>query len=165
MVKAIVDNIKGLYSLLVGLVITGRYGLGPFAILFRLAKKEEGYPLLTTHYPWQSIAKEDLVTYRGPVELIPAEDDPAKSKCVSCMMCVKSCPSACLTVVKADEGKAPKIWTSDFTLCSLCGTCVEVCPASALRFSHDIYWAATKREDMVNDLLAKLAKNAVKGAK
>ncbi len=106
MVKAIVDNIKGLYSLLVGLVITGRYGLGPFAILFRLTKKEEGLPLLTTHYPWQSIAKEDLVTYRGPVELIPAEDDPAKSKCVSCMMCVKSCPSSCLTVVKADEGKA-----------------------------------------------------------
>jgi len=155
--RAIIDNIKGLYSLLVGLFITGRYGLGPFAILFRLTKKDQGFPLLTTHYPWQSIAKEDLVTYRGPVELIPAEDDPAKSKCISCMMCVKSCPSSCLTVVKGDEGKAPKIWTSDFTLCSLCGTCVEVCPASALRFSHDIYWAATKREDMVNDLLAKLA--------
>ncbi|MDR2946922.1 MAG: 4Fe-4S binding protein [Candidatus Adiutrix sp.] len=159
--KAIVDNIKGLYSLLVGLFITGRYGLGPFAILFRLAKKETGRPLLTTHYPGQSIAKEDLVTYRGPVELIPAEDDPAKSKCVSCMMCVKSCPSACLTVVKG-EGKAPKLWTSDFALCSLCGTCVEVCPAHALRFSHDIYWVTETRAELVGDLLAKLAANAKK---
>lgn len=165
MVKSIVDNIKGLYSLLVGLYITGRYGLGPFAILFRLKKKEDGLPQLTTHYPWESIAKEDLITYRGPVELIPSEENAAKSKCVSCMMCVKACPSACLTVIKGDEGKAPKLWTSDFTLCSLCGTCVEVCPANALRFSHDIYWVATKREDMINDLLAKLEKNAKKGGK
>ncbi len=156
MIKGIVDNIKGLYSLLVGLVITGRYGLGPFAILFRLTTKEKGKPLLTTHYPWQSIAKEDLVSYRGPVELVPAADDPAKSKCVSCQMCVKSCPSACLTVVKG-EGKAPKVWTRDFSLCSLCGTCVEVCPADALRFSHDLYWVVTRREDLVTDLLARLA--------
>ena len=159
MIKAIWENIKGLYSLLVGLHITGRYGLGPFPIWMKLVKPEKGYPLLTTHYPYQTIADEDLVTFRGPVELIPAEDDPTKSKCVSCMMCVKACPSSCLTVVKGDEGKAPRTWVSDFTLCSLCGTCVEVCPAKALRFSHDIYWAAYKREDMINDLLAKLAKN------
>ncbi|MDL2259926.1 4Fe-4S binding protein [Deltaproteobacteria bacterium OttesenSCG-928-K17] len=156
MIKALVDNIKGLYSLLVGLAITGKYGLGPFPIALKMVKPEKGYPLLTTHYPFETVPDEELVTFRGPVELIPAADDPAKSKCVSCMMCVKSCPSGCLTVVKGDEGKAPKVWRSDFTLCSLCGTCVEVCPADALRFSHDIYWAATKREDMVNDLLAKL---------
>lgn len=158
MIKAIVDNIKGLYSLLVGLRITGRYGLGPYPVWLGLKKPEDGYPQLTTHYPWQTIADEDLVTFRGPVELIPDEKDPTKSKCISCMMCVKGCPSGCLTVVKGDEGKAPKTWVSDFTLCSLCGTCVEVCPVKALRFSHDLYWAATKREDMVNDLLAKLVK-------
>ena len=164
MIKAIADNIKGLYSLLVGLFITGRYGLGPFAILFRLTSKERGYPLLSTHYPWKTLPDEELVDFRGPVELIPATEDPTKSKCVSCMMCVRSCPSGCLTVVKGDEGKAPKVWLSDFTKCSLCGTCVEVCPADALRFSHDIYWAATSREEMINDLLAKLARpRKVKG--
>ncbi len=157
--KALIDNIKGLYSLLVGLHITGRFGLGPFPIWMKLKKPEKGYPQLTTHYPRQTIADEDLVTFRGPVELIPADDDPQKSRCVSCLMCAKACPSNCLTVVKGDEGKAPRVWTSDFTLCSLCGTCVEVCPAKALRFSHDIYWVAEKRGDMVRDLLARLAEN------
>jgi NADH-quinone oxidoreductase subunit I len=124
-----------------------------------MKKPENGYPQLTTHYPRQTIADEDLVTFRGPVDLVPAVGDPTKSKCVSCLMCMKACPSACLTVVKGSEGKAPKTWTSDFTLCSLCGTCVEVCPADALRFSHDIYWAAETRGEMKRDLLAKLAKN------
>lgn len=158
MIKAIVDNIKGLYSLVAGLVITGRYGLGPYPVWLGLTKPEKGYPQLTTHYPWQTIKDEDLVTFRGPVELIPDPAGPGRSKCVSCMMCVKSCPSGCLTVVKGDAGKAPKLWTSDFSLCSLCGTCVEVCPAQALRFSHNIYWVAEKRGDMVRDLLADLAR-------
>ncbi len=157
MIKALVANLKGLYSLLVGLNITGRYGLGPFPIWLKLQKPENGYPLLTTHYPFETLPDEDLVTFRGPVELVPSEEEPGRSKCISCMMCVRSCPSNCLTVVKGDEGKAPKVWLSDFTLCSLCGTCVEVCPVNALRFSHDIYWAAVKRQDMVTDLLAKLA--------
>ncbi len=157
--KALLDNIRGLYSLLVGLFITGRYGLGPFAVMFGLTKAEKGYPQLTTHYPRRTIADEELVTFRGPVELVPDAKDPAQSLCVSCQMCAKACPSNCLTVVKGEGGKAPKIWTSDFTLCSLCGTCVEVCPAKALRFSHDIYWAATTREEMKRDLLAKLAQN------
>ncbi|MDR3038442.1 MAG: 4Fe-4S binding protein [Candidatus Adiutrix sp.] len=159
MLKAIADNIKGLYSLLVGLYITGRYGLGPFPAWLKLVPPGAGYPQLTTHYPRRTIRDEDLVTFRGPVELTPAEDDPAKSRCVSCLMCVRACPSGCLTVVKGESGKAPVKWLSDFALCSLCGTCVEVCPAGALRFSHDLYWVEARREDLVRDLLARLAGN------
>ncbi|MDR2934772.1 MAG: 4Fe-4S binding protein [Candidatus Adiutrix sp.] len=154
MLKAVVDNLKGLWSLLVGLWVTGRYGLGPFP--YWLGLKSFGYPQLTTHYPRQTIRDEDLVTFRGPVELVPAEDNPALSRCVSCQICVKACPSASLTVVKGAD-KAPRQWLSDFSLCSLCGTCVEVCPAGALRFSRDLYWVVEKREDLVRDLLARLA--------
>jgi len=156
MLKAVLDNIKGFYSLLVGLWVTGRYGLGPFPGWLGL--KSLGHPQLTTHYPRQTIQDEDLVTFRGPVELVPGEDDPTSHRCVSCGVCAKACPSHCLTVVKG-EGKAPKQWLSDFSLCSLCGTCVEACPPGALRFSHDLYWVAEKREDMVRDLLARLARN------
>ena len=158
MFKAILDNIKSLWSLLVGLGVTGRYGLGPFPAWLGLVPPDSGYPQLTTHYPRETIRDEDLVTFRGPVELVPAEENPALSRCISCMMCVKACPSDCLTVVKG-EIKAPKQWLSDFSLCSLCGTCVEVCPAGALRFSLDLYWVTEKREDLVRDLLAQLAKN------
>jgi NADH-quinone oxidoreductase subunit I len=156
MLKAVADNIKGFYSLLVGLWVTGRYGLGPFPGWLGL--KGLGHPQLTTHYPRQTIRDEDLVTFRGPVELVPAGDDPSQSLCVSCQMCARACPSGCLTVVKG-EAKAPKQWLSDFSLCSLCGTCVEVCPTEALRFSHDLYWVAERREDMVRDLLARLAQS------
>ena len=161
MIKAIVENIKGLYSLAVGLDITGRFGLGPFPGWLKPGTKL-GHPQLTTHYPRETIDSENLKSFRGPVELVPSEDAPALSKCISCMMCVRACPSNCLTVVKGSEGKAPKVWVSDFTLCSLCGTCVEVCPAGALRFGHNIYWVAEKREDMVRDLLAQLARTAKK---
>ncbi|MDR1046103.1 MAG: 4Fe-4S binding protein [Candidatus Adiutrix sp.] len=157
MIKAIVDNLRGLWSLLVGLHITGRFGLGPFPVWLGLKEPESGYPQLTTHYPWKTVDDADLVTFRGPLELVPSEEDPRRSKCVSCLMCVRACPSSCLTVVKGGQGKAPAVWLNDFTLCSLCGTCVEVCPAGALRFSHDLYWVAEKREDLVNDLLARLA--------
>ncbi|MDR1920570.1 MAG: 4Fe-4S binding protein [Candidatus Adiutrix sp.] len=134
--------------------------MGPFPVWLGLVKPERGWPQLTCHYPREVIADEDLVTFRGPVELVPDGKDPARSKCISCQMCVRACPGNCLTVVKGDEGKAPKLWTSDFTLCCLCGACVEVCPASALRFSHDIYWTARTREEMIVDLLAKLAGRA-----
>ncbi|MGL4208779.1 MAG: 4Fe-4S binding protein [Candidatus Adiutrix sp.] len=158
--KAVIDNIKGLYSLLVGMNITARFGLGPFPIWLGLIKPEKGRPQLTTHFPREVIADEDLITFRGPVELVPADDDPTKSKCISCQMCVRACPSLCLTVVKEEGSKAPKLWTSDFSLCSLCGSCVQVCPTEALRYSHDIYWVTTKREDLITDLLAKLVQKA-----
>ena len=163
MLKALVDNLKGLYSLVVGLLVTGRYGLGPFPVWLGLARPESGYPQLTTHYPRQTLPDEDLLSFRGPVELVPAADDPTKSRCISCQMCVRACPSGCLTVVKG-EGKAPATWLSDFSLCSLCGACVEVCPAGALRYSHDLYWATERREDLTRDLLAKLAGNREKEA-
>jgi NADH-quinone oxidoreductase subunit I len=153
MFKAVVDNIKGLYSLVVGLLVTARYGLGPFPGWLGLGKF--GHPQLTTHYPRQTIRDEDLVTFRGPVELVPDPENPDLSLCISCQMCVRACPSGCLTVTKGEE-KAPKVWRSDFSLCSLCGTCVEVCPTEALRFSHDLYWVAERREELVRDLLARL---------
>jgi NADH-quinone oxidoreductase subunit I len=155
--KNLFKNIKDLYSLLVGLGVTARYALGPFPAWLKLTPPGSGYPQLTSHYPRQTIEDEDLVTFRGPVELAPAEDDPARSRCNSCQMCVRACPSNCLTVVKGED-KAPREWLSDFTLCSLCGTCVEVCPTKALRFGSDIYWVAEKREDMVRDLLAELSR-------
>lgn len=161
MFKAIWENITGLYSLLVGLKITGKYALGPFPAWLKLVKPGKGYPQLTNHFPREVLPDEDLVSFRGPVELIADPKKPGLSKCISCMMCVKGCPSDCLIVVKGEE-KAPKTWISDFTKCSLCGTCVEVCPTKALRFSHDIYWVALTREDMIRDLLAQM--KPVKGS-
>ena len=159
------------WSLFVGLKVTGKYFCKP---------------LVTVHYPRQVIDNENLQTYGGHVELIGKPKDPATPKCISCMMCVTNCPSKCLTVVKqkppkltpeeeaamkaAEEAgekvvkpKAPKNpakFIYDYTKCSLCGTCIDNCPAKSLRYSNNMYWVATSRKEMKIDLLARLKEQA-----
>ncbi|MDR3205132.1 MAG: 4Fe-4S binding protein [Deltaproteobacteria bacterium] len=144
MIRAVWDNIKGLYSLIVGLSITARF-------LFS--------PQKTVHYPRKVVDPESLSSFRGPLELTPAADNSAQSRCISCQACVRACPGHCLTVVKG-QGKAPIVWTYNFTLCCLCAACVESCPTGALRFSHKVYMVASSRQEMVLDLLSDLEKNA-----
>ena len=169
--KHVIQPIIDCWSLIVGLKVTGKYFCKP---------------LITVHYPRQVIDDENLSTYGGHVELIGKPKDPAMPKCISCMMCVTNCPSKCLTVVKqkapkptpeeeaamkaAEEAgekvkkpKAPKNpakFMYDYTLCSLCGTCIDNCPAKSLRFSNNMYWVATSRKEMKIDLLARLKEQA-----
>ncbi|MDR2339174.1 MAG: 4Fe-4S binding protein [Deltaproteobacteria bacterium] len=139
--RAIWDNIKGLYSLLVGMKIT---------IVFLFS------PRKTVHYPRKVVERENVENYRGPLELTRGKKDPAKTPCISCQLCVKACPGNCITVVKGKEGKAPSLWTYDFSYCCLCGACVETCPTGALAFSHRVYMVAKSREELLLDLLADL---------
>lgn len=157
----------GLWSLVVGLGVT-----------FRAFVR----PQVTVHYPRTTLDDAELLTYRGPVELQGKDDAPATPRCISCGMCAMNCPSSCLVVVKQKAPKptpeqkqamqdaeargekvkkpaAPKDPASfayDFSLCSLCGTCVESCPVDSLRFSNDIYQAGFDRNDFQFDLLARL---------
>ncbi|WP_319467524.1 4Fe-4S binding protein [uncultured Pseudodesulfovibrio sp.] len=169
----IIQPIKDCWSLIVGLKVTGKYFCKP---------------LITVHYPRQVIDDENLSTYGGHVELIGKPKDPAMPKCISCMMCVTNCPSKCLKLVKQKapkltpeqeaekkrceeagekftKPKAPKNpakFMYDYTLCSLCGTCIDNCPAKSLKFSNNMYWVATSRKEMKIDLLARLKEQATK---
>ncbi len=154
-----------LWSLVVGLQITGR----------NFTRTQ-----VTVHYPRQEIARDFTDSYRGPIALVPHPRDPTKSKCTACMVCVNACPSSCITVVKApvpditpeqeqafQEAEArgeeverpsaprePVFWVNDFSLCSLCGLCVEACPPRCLVFSHDLNSVGTSRDAFKHDLLA-----------
>ena len=167
------DVVKGLWSLVVGLFITGRYAL---------SRKK------TVRYPFAVVEKENTDTFRGPIELVGLPKDPGTPKCISCMLCVQACPSGCITVKKQaapvmtpeqqkefDEATArgenpkkptaprnPALWHYDFTYCSLCACCVEACPVDSIRFSHELYLAGTRREDFNYDLLARLKRTAAK---
>ncbi len=163
-IKEAFKTVSDLWSLMVGLRVTGKYFLEPQR---------------TVRYPWKALA--NTATYKGHLELVGGMKDPFKPRCISCGMCALACPSHCLTVVKKkapkptpEEEKAiaeakangekprdktpkdPEQFIYDYTLCSLCGTCMENCPAGALRFSKNIYMAGYSRNDFLFDLVVKL---------
>lgn len=164
-INKILRPIADLWSLVVGLQITGRN--------FRQSQ-------VTVHYPRQEIDPAVNASFRGPIKLVENPRAPGKPKCTACMICVSACPSMCITIVKApapvitpeeeqafQEAEArgeeverpsaprePIIWINDFSLCSLCALCVESCPTKCIEFSHDIYTVHTNRADFNHDLLA-----------
>ncbi|WP_045220741.1 4Fe-4S binding protein [Desulfonatronum thioautotrophicum] len=167
MIREFGKALQGLWSLAIGLGVT-----------FRAFVR----PQVTVHYPRATVDDANLRTFHGHVELIGKDDAPEVPRCISCGMCAMNCPSACLAVVKQKAPKptpeqkkameeaeargekvkkptAPKDpagFTYDFSLCSLCGTCVESCPVDSLRFSTELYQAGFDRSDFHFDLLARL---------
>ncbi|HWH71178.1 MAG TPA: NADH-quinone oxidoreductase subunit I [Candidatus Sulfotelmatobacter sp.] len=145
-VKAVKEVIGGLFSLFTGMRIT----LGQF---FK--------PTVTVHYPHESLKMP--ARYRGHIELVldPETNLPA---CIVCKLCEKACPSECITVdgIKPEgaKRKTPTVYQLDFTKCSLCGSCVEVCRDEAIRFSRDYNQASTNKADYDMDLLARLKEEA-----
>jgi NADH-quinone oxidoreductase subunit I len=142
MKNALVEFYNGVKSLFIGLKIT----IGQF---FR--------PIVTVQYPHETLKIPKR--FRGHIELV-RDPGTGKAKCFVCKLCEKACPSDCITVegVKP-EGARRKTVTSyrlDFTKCSLCGSCVEACRDSAIRFSREYNLASTSKEEFIMDLFQRL---------
>jgi NADH-quinone oxidoreductase subunit I len=160
-IKSTTQRIKDLWSLVKGLGVTGD----------TLLKRT-----VTVHYPRAEVS--NLAGFRGPIALVSRPGDPEKPKCIACLMCMNTCPSNCITVVKmkapkpaaeqAEGGaekkakpaapKEPQTFIYDYSLCSLCGLCAEVCPVDSICFSSEAYLVARERGALKMDLLAKLKK-------
>jgi len=175
--KRLIKTLKGLWSLIVGLKITG-------VELFK--------PWITVHYPRQEVT--NISSFRGHIELMPATDDPLTPRCIMCWKCVEICPSRCISLrmhVKGEEpGQAgadpglllaPEVkspysvhlapppekiervldsYRLNYSLCSLCGLCVQTCPVDAIRFSRNAYLVGTTRQSFDLDLMARLKSRA-----
>jgi len=136
----VLEIFSGFWSLLEGMRIT----IGQF---FR--------PTVTVHYPHERLTMPSR--FRGHIELLK---DPKSglSLCTSCKLCEKACPSFCIKVEGAKNEEAKRrvatMYELDFTKCSLCGACVEVCPVDAIRFSRNYNLAGVSRTAYVMDLFA-----------
>lgn len=141
MKRALQDLIYGFGSLLTGMRIT-------LAQFFK--------PSVTVQYPHQVLPIPKR--YRGHVMLV-RDPETGRSLCVACKSCEKACPSDCIVVegVKR-EGEKKKSVTEfklNFTTCSLCGSCVEVCPVEALQFSREYNLASMSKESFLQIDLVK----------
>lgn len=151
--KQIWDDVAGLWSLIVGLKVTGVYFLSK---------------QVTVHYP--RVGVDNLETFRGPIELSPNPEDKSRPLCIACMTCASTCPTGAISVVrkkspKPREGavdetatarkapKGPEEFTYDYTVCCQCGLCAENCPEGAIRFSANPYSASTDKNAFIFDLL------------
>jgi len=75
----------------------------------------------TTQYPFAP--RQAIAGSRG--QLVFTRD-----ACVYCTACAKRCPTAALTVERAQ-----KKFTLDRSRCISCGCCVEICPKDSLSLS------------------------------
>ncbi len=120
-------------------------------------------PLVTVQYPRKKIPLSSA--YRGHIELKIFEET-GTHKCIVCLNCEKICPSGVIKVrgEKLKE-KGPKTLTGyaiDFSICSLCGLCVEICPTSTLQYSREYELVGETRADCQIDLLERLSKQIEK---
>lgn len=142
MKKMLWEIVTGFASLLTGMRIT-------IAQFFK--------PSITVQYPHESLKMP--ARFRGHIELVR---DPATGKaiCFACKVCEKTCPSDCITVegakLEGEKRKSVSEFRLDFTKCSLCGSCVESCKSSAIRFSRDYNLASTNKDDYVLNLFKRL---------
>lgn len=147
LLTAVNDTWRGFKSLLTGM---------------RITMGEAVKPPITVQYPRETLKMPER--FRGHVKLL-LDDETGRSRCTACGLCVRACPSNCITVegVKR-EGEKKKSVTEyhlDFTTCSLCGSCVEACPSDAIAYSKDYNKVALDRADFENmDLVKNLQKEA-----
>ena len=99
---------------------------------------------MTAHYPEEHLQIQPR--YMGFPALLTDQtaDEPF---CTGCMVCVRECPTQCMTAVMHDNPKYAdglshrrKIiqeFEINLNRCILCGICVDVCSFDAIEMSHE----------------------------
>jgi NADH-quinone oxidoreductase subunit I len=96
-------------------------------------------------------------TARGVIALLP-------EACTSCLLCVRECPTWCITLTShTEETSAPGArrpqtvsvlddFRIDYGLCMYCGICVDVCPFDALEWHPDFDYSSAGRQGLVQGI-------------
>lgn len=173
MIKNLREALKGMWSLLLGLNITRRN-------FFR--------PQITVHYPRKTNSLEGYRGHIELVCKDDDPYTSKCIACIACSrLCPTGCislrikreasesrperaapPDMAHMPIKLKKKyfhpekvvRGPKTFHLNYNFCSLCGLCVENCPAGALRFTSDVYLAGYTRQEFEYDLLARMRHQA-----
>ena len=95
-------------------------------------------------------------------DTVGGDGGPGEPFCTSCMVCIRQCPTQCMSSTMMDnplheEGKSSRrkiVDTFEINLnrCILCGICVEVCNFDAIVMSHEHEMSAFSRNAVRVDL-------------
>ena len=99
---------------------------------------------VTAHYPDQHLPVQPR--YMGFPALLWDETS-SEPFCTGCMVCVRECPTQCMTAVMYDNPnfaggtshrrKLIRAFEINFNRCILCGICVDVCNFDAIEMTHE----------------------------
>lgn len=114
---------------------------------------------ITANYPKQHLPVQERFMGFPALLWDKTADEPF---CTGCMVCVRECPTQCMTAVMHDNPKAVEgtshrrkiIETFEINLnrCILCGICVDVCNFDAIAMSHEHELASFARTGARADL-------------
>ena len=131
--------IKGVWTLIQGMQITGHYFFRPRLIV-------------TQQYPENRKKLEMFERFRGEVTMPHNENN--EHKCTGCGICEISCPNGSIEVIPitilTEEGKKKRAIDRHIyhlSMCSLCNLCVKNCPTGAIvmaqTFEHAVWDRST----------------------
>ncbi len=110
---------------------------------------------VTLQYPLQPSQPSNV--HKGRIRFVVFPET-QNHDCIACLKCKNICPSKCfleLAGEKPPEGgrKRPTEFVYNFSTCSLCSLCIEVCPTKTLEHSPEFNLADDKKDTFIYDFL------------
>ena len=134
MIQYFVQIYKISKALIQGMMVTGSW-------LFK--------PSITVQFPDEKLTPPER--FRGALTF-------DTSTCTACNLCVKACPTACITLEPAVDSVTNKrvakvAWYQiDFGKCNYCRLCEEACPTKpvkTVKHSHNYEWGVQQRKELL----------------
>ncbi len=138
------DVITGVWSLLKGMGVTGKYFFSPGKIV-------------TQKYP--NNRKTLVMTERFKGEVVMPHNEKNEHKCTGCGICEINCPNGSIEIISKtvtlEDGKKKRAIDKHIYrlgMCTFCALCVKSCPSNALAFSQEFEHAVFNRALLIKVL-------------
>jgi NADH-quinone oxidoreductase subunit I len=151
-IEYIFSIFKGLWTLLKGMKVTGKYFFTP-------------WKNVTQQYPEN---RDNLVMFeRFRGEVIMTHNEANEHKCTGCGICELNCPNGSIEIISKSvltpEGKKKRIIDQHIYhlgMCTFCNLCIKACPTGAIvmgqNFEHAV-WDRSKLTKVLNMPGSKIA--------
>ena len=140
-IKYISDILKAVWTLIVGMGVTGSYFFRPSTIV-------------TQQYPENRKKLKMYDRFKGEVVLIHDNDN--HHRCNGCGICEINCPNGSIEIISkkilTEDGKSRRIIDRHIyhlSMCTFCALCVKTCPSNALAFSQEFEHAVFNRSLLI----------------